>query len=107
MLIDMEDLTAKAQTWLRLDKVGLALPPRLSPSLRYPFNTAKDPETRFEMESLLADRDFTELRNRLGTSQYQLDTCVSGCKRWLTEDRAGFWNRWPQGKDGSRPITPE
>ena len=72
MLIEMDDLTAKAQTWLRLDKVGLALSlsPRLSPSLRYPFNTVKDPETRSEMESLLADRDFTELRNRLGTSQY-------------------------------------
>ena len=74
MLIEMDDITAKAQTWLRLDKVGLALSPRLSPSLRYPFNPPKDPETRSEMESLLADRDFTELRNRLGTSQYKPNT---------------------------------
>ena len=107
MLIEMDDLTAKAQTWLRLDKVSPALSPRLAPSLRYPFNTLKDPETRSEMESLLADRDFTELRNRLGTSQSQLDSCLPGCRRWLTGDRVGFWNCWPQGKDGSRPITPE
>lgn len=39
MLIEMDDLTAKAQTWLRLDKVGLPLSDRLSPSLRYPYNT--------------------------------------------------------------------
>ena len=29
MLIEMDELTAKAQAWLRLDKVGLALFPPL------------------------------------------------------------------------------
>lgn len=78
MLIEMDELTAKAQAWLRLDKVGLALFPSLT-LLRYLFNTSKDPGTRSEMESLLADKDFTELRNRLGTREYQRLLKVGSC----------------------------
>ena len=67
MLIEMEDLTVAAKNWLRLDKVGgdsrLLWPSCVS------LNFRKDPETRSEMESLLADKDFTELRNRLGSSE--------------------------------------
>ena len=68
MLIEMEDLTAQAQNWLRLDKVGHASLTLFF--LRYSLDIPKDPETRLEMESLLADKNFTELRNRLGTSKY-------------------------------------
>lgn len=56
------------------------------------------------MESLLADKDFTELRNRLGTREYQR---VLKRKKLLNMDRIDFWNCWPQSKDGCWPITHE